>query len=111
MVLESPYHTSKMYAKPCKICQQFKKRKTTYGYLPPKNISELKPWNSVHVDLIGPYIKSIRQQQPGSTVIQKNASITCTTMIDPATGWFDIVQVPTFDLEEATRGNDEYIDK
>ena len=29
------------------------------------------------------------------------------TMIDPATGWFDIIKKPTFDLEEV---NDEYID-
>ena len=32
-------------------------------------------------------------------------------MIDPATGWFDIFKIPTFDLEEVTLGNDEYIDK
>ena len=62
MLLERPSHASGYFSKTCKICQQFKKRKATYGYLPPKNISELKPWNSVHVDLIGPYIKSIRQQ-------------------------------------------------
>ena len=65
----------------------------------------------VNVDLIGPYNKSIRQQQPGGTVIQKNASLTCMTIIDPDTGWFDIVDIPTFDLEEVTIGNDEYIDK
>ena len=32
-------------------------------------------------------------------------------VIDPATGWFDIVEIPTFDLEEVTIGNYEYIDK
>ena len=32
-------------------------------------------------------------------------------MIDPATGCFDIVEIPTFDLEEVALGNDEYIDK
>ena len=58
-----------MFAKPCKICQQFKNIKTLYGHLPHKNIAELKPWDSVHVDLIGPYSKSIRQQQPGGTII------------------------------------------
>ena len=30
--------------------------------MPPKNIAELKPWDLVHVDLIGPYSKSIIQQ-------------------------------------------------
>ena len=33
------------------------------------------------------------------------------TMIDPTTGWFDIVKILTFDLNEVTAGNDEYIDK
>ena len=33
------------------------------------------------------------------------------TMIDQATGWFDIIKIPTFDLEKVTIGNDEYIDK
>ena len=32
-------------------------------------------------------------------------------MIDPATDWFEIVKIPTFDLEEVTIVNDEYIDK
>ena len=29
---------AKLHAKPCKICQRLKKRKTMYGHLPPKNI-------------------------------------------------------------------------
>ena len=65
----------------------------------------------MHVDLIGPYSKSIRQQQPGGTVILKNYILTCMTIIDPATGWFNIVKISTFDLEEVALGNDEYIDK
>ena len=32
-------------------------------------------------------------------------------MIDPATGWFEIVKIPTFDLNEVVLGKDEYIDK
>ena len=100
-----------MFAKTCKACQQFKKRKTLYGHLPPKNIAELKPWHTVHVELIGPYSKHIRQQQSGGNVIWKNASLTCTAMIDPATGWFKIIEIPMFDPEEVTLGNVEYIDK
>ena len=76
-----------------------------------KNIKELKSWDLVHVDLIGPYIKSIRQQNLGGAIIQNDDSLTCTTMIDPATGWFDVVKILTFDLDELTAGNDEYIDK
>ena len=44
---------AELYAKPCKISQQFKNRKTIYVHLPHKNIAELKPWDSVHADLIG----------------------------------------------------------
>ena len=33
------------------------------------------------------------------------------TMIDPATGWLDIVEIPTYDLDGFTNGNDDYIDK
>ena len=32
------------------------------------------------------------------------------TMIGPAMGWFEIVEVPTFDLDEVTSGNYDYID-
>ena len=100
---------AEMFAKTCKICQQFKNRKTIYGHLPPKNIAELKPWDAVHVNLIGPYFKSIRQQHPGGNVILNNASITYMTMIYPATGWFEIFEVPTFDPEELALDNDEYL--
>ena len=65
----------------------------------------------MHVDLIGPYRKYIGQKNPGGTVIRKNASLTYMTMIDPSTGWFKIFEIPKFDLEEVTLGNDEYIDK
>ena len=32
-------------------------------------------------------------------------------MIDPATGWFNIFEIPIIDLEELALGNYEYIDK
>ena len=65
----------------------------------------------MHVDLIGAYRKSTRQQQPGGAVIQKNASLTCMTIIDPATVCYKIVHIMTFDLDEVTTSNNEYIDK
>ena len=33
------------------------------------------------------------------------------TKIEPATGWIRIFEIPTFNLDEVTAGNDEYIDK
>ena len=65
----------------------------------------------MHVDLIGPYFKSIRQKQPCVTAIRKNNSLTCITMIGQATGGVEIVEIPMFDLEDETLGKDEYIDK
>ena len=32
-------------------------------------------------------------------------------IIDLATGWFEIVDIPTFNLNDVTAGNDEYTDK
>ena len=102
---------AELFTKKCKSRQQFKKRKTLYGHLPPKNIVELKRWDMAHLDLIDPYRKYIRQQHTYGTVILNNDSINCMTMIDPATGWFEIVNITTLGPEEVTIGNDEYIDK
>ena len=102
---------AELYAKPCKMCQQFKNRKTLYGNISPKNTAELKPWDSVHVDLIGLYSKSIRQQQPGGAIINNNVSLAWTVIIDPVTVCFEIFKIPTYGLNDVTCGNNEYIDK
>ena len=65
----------------------------------------------MNVDLIGPYRNSIRQQHPGGTFVCNNVSLTYMTMINLATGWLEIVNIPTFGLEEVALGNDEYIYK
>ena len=65
----------------------------------------------MHAYLIGTYRKSIRQQQPGSAIITKDVSLTCMRMLDPAPGWLEIVEIPTFNLYEVIAGNDEHIDK
>ena len=95
----------------CKIYQQLKNRKTVYVHLPHKNIVELKPWDTVHVDMIGPYSKYIKQQQPCGAIIKNDVSLTCMKMIDLDTYWFEIVKVPTYDIDGVIGGNDEYIDK
>ena len=61
----------------------------------------------MHVDHIGPYIKSIRQHQPGSATIKSGVSLTCMEMVDPKTGWFEISEVPKFDLNDVMGSNDE----
>ena len=98
---------AELFTKTCKTFQQFKKRDTIYGHLPPNNITEIKPWDLVHLDLIGPYSKSIRQHHPGGAIIWKNTSLNCMAMIDPTTVWFEIFEIPMLNLNELTAGNDE----
>ena len=93
----------------CKICQWLKNRKTLYGNLPPKIIEELKPRDLVHLDLIGPYSKSIIQHQTGDALIKNNVSFTCMKMTDPETGWLEIIEITTYKLDKVKGGNDEYI--
>ena len=64
----------------------------------------------MHVDLIGPNSKSIIKHQQGGSIIKNNCSLACMKMIDRATSWFEIIKVPTYDLDEVTGGNDEYSD-
>jgi hypothetical protein len=74
-------------------------------------MGELQPWHTVDIDLIGPYTVSAKQHQPGRKIVNTELQLTCMTFIDPATGWFEIAEVPTFDLEQVKAGNKEYIDK
>jgi hypothetical protein len=69
------------YVRICPLCQRNKKRLKKYGFLPPKD-AEAIPWDKLCIDLIGPY--TIRRKG------HKNLICRCVTMIDPATGWFEI---------------------
>ena len=64
----------------------------------------------MRVELICTYRKYRRQQQLGGAIIKNNVILTCMTIIDPTMGWFEIIKVLKFDLDEITGGNDEYID-
>ena len=69
----------------CDVCQRFKRHTQKYGELPAK-LAEAKPWHTLCVDLIGPY----KVQTVDGTIHQFNTL----TMIDPATSWFEIVEIP-----------------
>jgi transposase InsO family protein len=69
------------YVKICPLCQRNKRRQKKYGFLPPKD-AEAVPWEKLCVDLIGPY--KIRRKGKKFIICR------CVTMIDPATGWFEI---------------------
>jgi transposase InsO family protein len=69
----------------CDTCQRTKRTTQKYGKLPPKE-AEADPWEILCVDLIGPYTIKRRGK--------KNLTLWCVTMIDPATGWFEMREIP-----------------
>ncbi|HEY9299078.1 MAG TPA: integrase zinc binding domain-containing protein, partial [Phormidium sp.] len=68
----------------CDTCQRTKRTTSKYGHLPAKE-AEAEPWDKLCVDMIGPY--TIKQHK------KKSLTLWCVTMIDPATGWFEMKQV------------------
>jgi hypothetical protein len=79
------------HVKKCHKCQINKRSKHKYGKLPTE-LAETKPWNTVCVDLIGPYTLKGKD----GTVID----FMCVTMINPATSWFQIVELPVSQLSQ-----------
>jgi len=71
------------YVKACPICQKNKRKVKKYSHLPPKE-AEAILWDKMCIDLIGPY--KIRRKGKEPLICR------CVTMIDPATGSFEIHQ-------------------
>ena len=63
-----------------------KKRKRKYGHLPSKIVIST-PWEALCVDLVGPYTL---KGKDGSSI-----DFMALTMINPASSWFEIVELPT----------------
>ena len=78
------------HVKLCDRCQLAKHHKRKYGHLPP-TITTVASWKQVCVDLIGPYIS----QGKVKTVL----NLMCLTVIDPATSWFEIVELSTTEVQ------------
>lgn len=79
----------------CPMCQKAKGNKRKYGHLPAKDpVAESQPWQRLCVDTIGPY--QIRRR--GRTTLHFQAI----TMIDPATGWFEMKQLKTKMADEVS---------
>ena len=93
------------------MLSKVQKLRSCYGHLPPKNLAELKPCHIDHIDLIGPYTKKVKQHQPDNIFKDIYLQLCCMTFIDPATGWFEITEVPYYDTEEVRLGNNTYISK
>ncbi len=74
------------HVKSCRSCQVNKRHSQKYGHLPRKLVITT-PWKALCVDLIGPYTL---KGKDGSSI-----DFMRLTMIDPATSWFEIVELPT----------------
>jgi hypothetical protein len=78
--------TIRRYTESCRSCQVNKRHSLRYGHVPPKLVITT-PCKALCVDLVGPY-----------TLKGKDSSsidFMCLTMINPATSWFKIVELPT----------------
>ena len=83
--------TVQSHIKNCHRCQMNKCNKNKYGKLPPK-LAITNPWEALCVDLIGPYTLKGKDKT--------QIDFMCITMIDPATSWFKIVELPVSQLSE-----------
>ena len=63
-----------------------KKHTQKYGHLPSKIVIST-PWEALCVDLVGPYTLNGKD---GSSI-----DFMALTMIDPASSWFEVVELPT----------------
>jgi hypothetical protein len=86
------------HVKRCNRCQLGKKRRRQYGKLPSK-IAEVVPWKSVCVDCIGPYTL---KDKTGTVILD----FMCLTMIDPATGWFEVIELPCTEVQYVRKGKE-----
>ena len=86
--------TVRSYVKKCRSYQVNKRRSQKYGKLPTK-LAIITPWEAVCVDLIGPY--TLRGKD------KTEIDFMCLTMIDPASSWFEIVELPVVELAPTSK--------
>jgi hypothetical protein len=79
-------NTIQRYIKSCRSFQINKRHSQKYGHVPLKLVTTTT-WKALCVDFIGPYTP---KGKDGSSI-----NFMCLTMINPATSWFDIVELPT----------------
>jgi hypothetical protein len=77
--------TIQSLTKSCQSCQVNKRRSQKYGHLPPKTVYTI-PLECLCVDLIGPYTLKGKDGL--------HIDFIALTMIDPASSWFKIAELP-----------------
>ena len=83
----------------CHICQLTKKQKKKYGHLPPKEAEDAIPWKRVNIDVIGPYTTKTPKGE---------RTLYALTMIDPATGWFEVAPLEEPNSYSTQKAFDSY---
>ena len=86
------------YMKTCKQCQLCKKGIKCYGKLPPKQAEESIPWQCINVDRMGPLTVKTAKGKKTLLVL---------TMIDPATGWFKVKDIPEQSSDACSKAFDD----
>jgi hypothetical protein len=74
------------YVKYCRSCQVNKRQSLRYGHVPPKLVITA-PWRALCVEIVGPYTL---KGKDGSSI-----DFMCLSMINPATSWFEMVELAT----------------
>ncbi len=72
-----------------------KRHSQKYRHVLPPKLVITAPWEALCVDLIGPYTLNGKDSS--------SIDFMCLTMIDPATSWFEIVELPK--LQRETSGS------
>jgi hypothetical protein len=76
----------------CDVCKVAKKRDgRNYGIIPPKPNPEIIPWHTLCIDLVGPY--DFGPKKIGKKKNPNHIQLHCLTMIDPATGFFEVCEI------------------
>jgi hypothetical protein len=83
------HSTVHSYVENCRSCQVNKRHSQKYGKLLAK-LATITPWEAVCVNLIRPYILRGKDRT--------EIDFMCLTMIDPASNWFEIVELPVVEL-------------
>ncbi len=72
------------FVQTCPACQKRKSHRKTFAKLP-LNLQASKPWQVLSVDLVVPY--------KITDADKKKYELNALTMADPATGWFEIIEL------------------
>ncbi len=91
-----PSKDAHRHTETCKSCQKNKQSKNKYGKLPTK-FTWTTPWKVICIDLIVPYVL---KEKDGSEF-----NFMCLTMMDPATNWFELVELPVVEIPGKNQAN------